>query len=210
MLDSALKKNPKDTAALIQRAELEISSSKYQQAESDLNQAMRMQPTSAEVHYVLAKLHQIRGENLTYRQELSEALRLKPGLLKVRLELAQALIASNSAKSALDVLDESPGATKKSQPVLVERNWALWASGDTKEMRKGIDEASLQGKSTDLLLQDGLWRLKANDFKGARATLEQALQMDGTDLRALSAMVTTLHCAKTGANGFRDGEALRG
>jgi len=198
VLAEALKKNPKDTQALLQRGETSIEAAKYAQAEIDLNEVLRQTPSSPEVHFLLAKLHQAKGDTLTYRQELSQALQLNRNLQPIRVELAQNLINSKQPKAALDVLDEAPEAQKASTPILVQRNWALWALGDMAEMRKGIDRGLAQQRSADLLIQDGLWKLRANDPSGARAALEQALKIDPSDLRALQVLNQTYQAQKNG------------
>ncbi len=189
VLDKALKKNPKDLDAILQRADVFLAAGKYGPAEADLNQVIRSQPNSAEAHFMQGKLHQARGEVLTYRQDLLKALELGPDLLTVRLELAQVLIASHDAKAALDLLNAAAKRFQKgSLPLLVQRNWALWALGDMPEMRKGIDIGLSRGKTTELLLQDGVWNLRASKFSAARNSLEQALSIDPGDVRALGAL----------------------
>jgi tetratricopeptide (TPR) repeat protein len=195
ILDKALKKNSRDLDALLQRGEMYLAAGKYEQAEADLNQVLHLKPDDAEVHYVLAKLHQARGTTLSYRQELSKALQLNPYLLSVRLELSENLIASD-ARAALDVLKETPSAQRQLMPVVVQRNWALWAVSDLPEMRKGIDAGLSRVRSTDLLLQDGLWKLRAENFTGARAALEEALKINPEDLRALSALKQSYEAQK--------------
>ena len=191
ILEKALKRNPKDLDALLQRGEMLLETGKYGPAEADLNAVLRLQPDSAEVYYVLAKLHQARGEDLRYRQDLSKALGLNRYLLPVRLELVQALIAGNGAGAAQELLNNTPEFQKQLTPVLVQRNWALWALGDLPEMRKGIDVGLSRERSPDLLLQDGLWKLRAGNPSGARAALEEALKINPADLRALGALKQT-------------------
>jgi tetratricopeptide (TPR) repeat protein len=188
VLEAALKKNPKDADAFLQRAEILISQGKYEQAETDLNVVRRLRPTAPEVHYVLARLNQARGAALAYRQELSETVRLNPYLQSVRLELAQTLLANNGARAALGLLDSAPESQKKSGAMLAERNWALWTLGEMAELRKGIDRGLSQERSADLLVQDGLWKLHAGDPAGARASIEEALRVNPADLRALDAL----------------------
>lgn len=199
VLTVALKKDPKDAEALLLRAETSLQATKYDQAEIDLNEVLRELPNSPEVHFLLAKLHQARGNILNYRQELSEALRLNPNLEFIRLELAQNLINDNGAKAALEVLNNAPGAQKSSTALLIERNWALWALGDTEQLRQGIDQALSEGKSADLLIQDGLLKLKSKDFSGARTALEQALKINPSDLRALQLLSQSYAAQKNGS-----------
>jgi len=199
VLEAALKKNPRDADAFLQRAEILIGQGKYAEAETDLNVVRRLRPTAPEVHYVLARLNQARGAALAYRQELSEAVRLNPYLQSVRVELAHSLLASNGARAALGLLDSAPESQKKSSALLVERNWALWTLGDMAELRKGIDRGLSQERSPDLLIQDGLWKLKSGDPGGARATIEEALKINPADLRALDALNHTYIAQKNAA-----------
>jgi tetratricopeptide (TPR) repeat protein len=185
VLSTTLKANPKDADALLQRAEILLEKRDYAHAEADLNQILRLRPNAPEVHYVLAKLNEERGNLLMCRQELSETLRLNPALQVVRVELAQKLVNGNEGRAALDVLNEAPEFQKRSTGILVQRNWALWQVGDLAAMRKGIDQGLSQEKSTDLLIQDGLWKMRAGDPSAARTALEEALKIDPSNLRAL-------------------------
>lgn len=191
VLNQALKKNAKDLDALLQRAEMSLAAGKPEQAEADLNRVVQLRPDSAEVRYILAKLHQARGSEGRYKQEMAKALELSPYLLSVRLEFARSLLASNNAQAALDVLNGAPQAQKRSVTVLVERNWALWSLGNMAEMRKGIDQGLAVARSADLLIQDGLWKLRAGDPASARVAIEEALKIDPADLRALQALRQT-------------------
>ncbi len=188
LLAEALRKNPKDLDALLQRGEIALAARKFTQAETDLNHVVALQPASGEVHYVLAKLYLARKEDLRYREELTKALQLNPFLLAARLQLAQDLISGKEAKLALEILDHAPAPQKQLMPFLVARNWALWAMGDFAEMRKGIDLAMARGRSADLLMQDGLWKLNAGNPSGARASVEAALKINPADIRALAVL----------------------
>jgi tetratricopeptide (TPR) repeat protein len=198
-IQAALKKNPKDMDALLQRGELSLMSGRYDLAQRDLNQVLHDMPNSAEAHFILSRLHQAQRNALLQRQELIEALRFNPALLDVRLELARLLLRGNSAKSALEVIDEAPKFQRGMLPVLVERNWALWSLGDLAEMRKGIDAGLSIQRSSDLLLQDGVWKLRAGKFGAARESLEEALNINPGDVRALTALNQAYAAQKQGA-----------
>jgi tetratricopeptide (TPR) repeat protein len=203
VLNAALKRNPKDSDALLQRGEMFVAAGNYGRAETDLNQVIRLNPDSAQAHYVMAKFHQKRGEKLTYRQELMKALQLDEGLAAVRIEAARDLVASGDAKAALTLLDQAPGSQKTLTPMLVQRNWVLWAMGDMAEMRKGIDLGLSRGPSTDLLLQDGVWKLRAGKFPAARVSLDQALNIDPGDVRALGALNQAYRAEKQDATALQ-------
>jgi tetratricopeptide (TPR) repeat protein len=109
-------------------------------------------------------------------------------LLSVRLELAGELISKKNAKDALAVLDGAPEGQKKSLTLLAQRNWALWSYGNLQEMRKGIDQGLSQKRSTEFLVQDGLWKLQAGNAAAARTSLEEALEINPGDVRALAGL----------------------
>jgi tetratricopeptide (TPR) repeat protein len=199
ILQEALKKNRKDLDAVLQWSEILIERGKYPEAESSLNQAFKLNRTSPEVHYLMAKLHQARGNTLLYRQELGEALRLNPSIELVRVELARDFINANDGHRARDILDGAPEEQKSSLPLVIQRNWAFWILGDLASMRQGIDLGLSRERSADFLIQDGLWRLRSGDALGARKSIEEALKLDPTDLRALSILPKTYSAEKNGA-----------
>lgn len=196
LIDAALKKNPKDSDALLQRAELLIGGGKYDQADIDLNAVLRLQPNSAEAHYMIGKLRLARGTPLVYREELYKALELNSFLLPVRLELARALVSDKQGKAALDLLDQAPASQRESLALLGERNWVLSAIGDSAALRAGIDAGLARGRTTELLLQDGMWKLAHGNPSGARASLEEALRINPDDIRALDVLRQTYAAQK--------------
>jgi tetratricopeptide (TPR) repeat protein len=207
LLNGLLKKNPKDLDALLQRGELALAARNFNQAEIDLNRVVQLQPTSAGVHYILAKLYLARKADLRYRQELAKVLELNPYLLAARLDLAGVLIAGNGSQgsqAALAILNDTPSSQKTLQAVVAQRNWALWGAGDMAEMRKGIDQGLAEGKSTEFLLQDGLWKLRSGNAAGARTALEAALNLNPGDIRALGAIQQTMALQKQSAAALQE------
>jgi tetratricopeptide (TPR) repeat protein len=188
VLEEALKKNPKDLDALLQRAEILVADGKYDLAETDVNRVLQLSPNSAEVHYVVARLHLARGQQLRYRADLVKALQINPYLLPARLELSQALISANQGTAALDTLNQAPESQRDTLPAVVQRNWAYWILRDLAAMRKGIDKGLSLDRSAELLIQDGVWKLGSGNPTGGRAALEEALKLNPSDVRALGAL----------------------
>jgi tetratricopeptide (TPR) repeat protein len=188
VLTAALQKNPKDTDALLKRAEVLGQRGEYNKAEADLNDLIRMNATMPEAHYIRAAIYKLRGSRLIYRQELSETLRLNPALLAVRIELVRDYVDSNEGQAALDTLEGAPPSQKQTPQVLVTRNWALWAKGDLQEMRKGIDAGLARQRTTELLLQDALWKFRSGNPAAAQPVLREVLNADPSNLLALQAL----------------------
>jgi len=124
VLGEALRKNSKDVDALLQRGSIYLMSGKYTEAQADLTQVLGMRRDSAEAHHMLSKVHEARGDAASRQQELTEALRVNPAYLPARLELAEVLVATNAARSALNLLNETPQSQKTSAQVAIKRNWA--------------------------------------------------------------------------------------
>jgi tetratricopeptide (TPR) repeat protein len=188
-LKEALKRNPRDSEALLQRGELALDAQQYPQAEADLNQVLHLQPDSPEVHYALSRMHAARGSVQMQRQELTEALRLNPRLLRVRLELVRTLIDSNSAAAALSVLDATPEAQRDVIGVLEQRNWALLSTGQTAEAQKGVDRGLAVARTPEMLLQSAMLDVVRKRYREAQAALHEGLVQSPTDLRMLRLLV---------------------
>lgn len=204
VLSDALKKNPKDLDALLQRAELSLGSGKYGEAEADLNAVLRMKPDSPEVHYAIARLHAVRGSTLLQRKELTETLRLNPNLLPVRIDLAKLLISENAGKAALAVLDETPAAQKDRYAVLEQRIWAYLSTGQQAEARAGIDHGLASSRSPELLLADAIWKMQKQQYAAARDSLHEALKASPEDLRILRVLAGSYAAQKNVAGAVAD------
>ncbi len=191
VLAEALKKNRKDTDALLQRAEILTDRGQYDQAEADLNVVTQLNPAMPEEHYLHARLYNLRGSILRYRQELTETLRLNPALLTVRIELAQDLINSHDGQAALDTLDAALPSQKSAPTLLAARNWALWTKGDLAEMRKGIDTGLAHERNSEFLIQDSLWKFRSGNPAAAQVAVREALNMDPSNLLALQILSRT-------------------
>ena len=191
IIAGALKKNSSDLDALLQRAELEMSQRKYQDAENDLNRVLHFKPDSAEVHYGLAKLDELVGKPDRERQELYESLRLNPGLIRVRLEAAKLLIAQNDGATALALLDSAPENQKELLPTIEQRNWALLATRREAEARSGVERGLAISRTPDLLLQQAVLQFASKRYSEARDLIGEELAKNPEDIRALRVLIGT-------------------
>ena len=195
-LTVALKQNPHDADALLQRSEIYLMSGRYAGAQTDLQEVLRLEADSAVAHYMLSKVHKARGAAASERQELTTALQLGPRLLEARVDLAKSLLAGGSHRAALDLLNAAPEPQKRTIAVITQRNWILQEMGDAAGFRQGIDQGLAIARTRDLLLQDAILKLSQKNFPGARKSAEEVLAHDPEDLGALEDMVLSYAAEK--------------
>lgn len=191
VLAAALKKNELDTDALLDRAGIYLRAGNARAAENDLNRVLHFKPDSAQAHFALAQVYRIEGSTKTQREQLNEALRLNPAMLVARLSLASNFINAHEPQSAVEILDKAPPGQKTVLSLIVERNWALFATGNFKEMREVLDRVLKSGRFPDVLLQDAVLKLRDGDYMGARAASEEILRRNPDEVRAARIMVNT-------------------
>jgi tetratricopeptide (TPR) repeat protein len=191
VLTAALKKNPRDTDALLQRSQIYVLSSKLQEAQNDLNQVLGYRPDSATAHYLLARVYLAEGWELNRRHELVKALDLDPGLLGARMDLAQSLISDQDPRAALELMRSAPANQTNSIPVMVQMNWALYAQGNLAEMRKGVDRGLALNRAPDLVFQDALLKLRSGDLAAGRAALQEVLKDHPDNVSVLDVLTQT-------------------
>lgn len=191
-LASALKKNARDTDALFQRSQLYLQSGKIDEAMQDLTQVLHFQPDSAKAHVAIGIAYDAKGEPANKQREFTEALKLNPGLLLVRLSLAGSLSSAGHGDAALEVLDKALPAQKNTAGYMVERNWALWSMGRTKELEAALEKDMTGGaRIPELYLQRALLRLKKADYAGARSDAEEMLRNNGQSAMAVRLVADT-------------------
>jgi tetratricopeptide (TPR) repeat protein len=189
LLATALERNSKDNEALLQRSELRLRSGDFAAAEKDLNQLLRFQPDSAQAHFQLAKVKRMQNLGRVERQELTAALNRDQNFLPARLALARSFNLAKEPKLALELMDQTPAAQKADLDVGIERNWALLGIGTRKEAHEGIDRGLRVARAPELLVQDGLLRIKEKDYAGASDDANEALNRDAENTAAYRLLV---------------------
>jgi tetratricopeptide (TPR) repeat protein len=187
----ALKKSPHDIDALLERSQSNLRAGKIADAMLDLNTVLHLEPQSAEAHYLISIVHQMRGEQLQERRQLAEAVRNKPDFLQARLALTKLLIAMNTAQSALAVLDETPHFQQSILAVIEYRCWAQLAMGNRAAARKAIDRMVAAAPTRNVLLLDAASRLAEGDPLKARKSAAQVLAQNPEDAAALNLLMQT-------------------
>jgi putative PEP-CTERM system TPR-repeat lipoprotein len=203
MLTTALKKNPKDTDALLHRARIDLASRKYTDAQNAVNRVIGFEPNSSQAHYLLATIHGHLHNTSLQRQELTAAIRLSPGFLAPRLELAQLLIGDKAASAALTLLNETPDWQRANVDVIAQRNRALFVIGDKKEMEKGVNQGLAISRTAELLVQNALLKFDQRNFAAARLSIDEVLRTYPEETRALTLLVQIGKAESNPASGIR-------
>ncbi|HUK18364.1 MAG TPA: tetratricopeptide repeat protein [Bryobacteraceae bacterium] len=186
VLSTALRANPKDGDALLQKCQLDLQMGEPAAAvEVELHQVLLFRPDSAQAHLALARVYALEGSKSMRRQELGEALRLSPRLAAARSELVEELIGERQPDAALEVVRQTPEDQQELLPMLVSRIWALEASGDAAGARRQLDERLAAGRLPDLVFLDAVLRLGSRDYAGAELAAEEVLRQRPGDLRVL-------------------------
>jgi tetratricopeptide (TPR) repeat protein len=191
VLAAALKRNPKDTDALLQRAELRLRAGKADDAEQDVKEALHFIPDSPVAHFWLAEAYRVKGLQNSQQQELEQTLRLDPTMLGARLALEMNFLAAKQTKTALEVMDAAPEAQKKQLQWIVGRNWALLLLGKLQEASVGIDQALQKGRPAEAVFQNAALQFLQRDYAGARAHLEELVKRDVTDVQVAQLLMET-------------------
>jgi Tfp pilus assembly protein PilF len=185
VISTALEKNRKDAEALLQRASLRLIGGDTSGAQADAIEVLRFRPESGEAHYVLSQVHARQGSTLLRKQELGEALKLNASLLTARIELAELMVQTNAAKSALMLLDDTPEHQKRSMRVVLERNRVLMALGDDAAARKEVNQALAAARIPAVLRQQAMLELRSKDYDRARASIQEVLSQAPEDVESV-------------------------
>lgn len=202
VLAAALKQNPKDTDALLQRAEMRFRSGKVDDSEKDLREILHFRPDSARAHFMLGVVYRAKNLENSHRDELQQAVRLDPTLLQARLALELSFLSAKQAQAALNVMDQAPDGQKNLLQWLIGRNWALMLLGNLQEAKSGIERALQAGRPPEAVYQNAVLRLLQRDSVGARAQVEELLKRDVADVRVAQLLMETYAAQQDVAKGL--------
>jgi tetratricopeptide (TPR) repeat protein len=189
ILKDALRHNPGDVDAQIQMTAIYLQQSRLQEAMDSLLAVIRARPDLAEAHYLLAQVHDRRRASLSQKAELEDALRLNVRLLEARIALSRYYLKLQAYRAALDIMEQAPPDQRSLTAFVQQRNWALLASGETKEARLAIDAALQAQQNPTLLVQKAIVHLREGRIAPALTAIELALRAAPEDLRALNLLV---------------------
>lgn len=116
LVAQVLAKSPRDTDALILRADLELASRNPKAAIADLRTVLRDQPNAVGVLRTLARAHMANGEPALAEETMRRALQANPKDASVGLDLAQLLAQMGKPEPAkailVDLVKDHPNDTQ--------------------------------------------------------------------------------------------------
>ena len=196
-LEAGAGKNRKDTAALLQRSELSLMAGAYVDARKDLNEVLHYTPDAAKAHFLLSGINRAEGSlRSKQRQELTETLRLNSRFFALVSRSPTSYIVAGEGKTALDLMNHTPEDQKNTLGFIEYRNWSLLASGDLKELQKGIDEGLAKARTRGFLMQDALLKLQLHQVAPAQSRLLEILKNNPEDLGAVDVLIRSYAAQK--------------
>jgi tetratricopeptide (TPR) repeat protein len=208
LVAEVLREHPRDTDALLLRAQLALEQGHAADAIPDLRAVLRERPDAVQAAIMLSRAHLGSGEMLLAESVLRDAARNSPGHTRVVRELADLLLGRGRAREAMAVLG-AVGSEKSADPGLVERlARAALAAGDLAAAEQAVARhaAVAPGSSIGLVLRGALAeaRSRAPDAEGA---YRDALAIDPASREALTGLVRVLVSERRGAEALRSLDA---
>lgn len=191
VLSEAISSNKKDADALIQRAELNLRNGNVNQADKDMQQVMRFMAGVPQVHLLMAQVDKAKGEVGNQKNELLQALKLKPDLLTARIQLAELFLVQHDPKAALDILDHAPEQQKAMAQFHLARNSALIAAGQYADAEKQLKADMAARRAPQFLMLQAQLDLREKKVSEARSMYEELLKIAPANIPALNGLAET-------------------
>jgi len=189
MIDEVLSKEPKNTDALLLKAQLLVSDGKSEEALATVREAIANDPRSAQAQYARGRVLVARREHEEALNAFSEALKLNPKLGEVDMELAKLHfdarrieLAEQFARSAVTKI---PGFAEP-QILLAHIDLMKGRLDSSARTLNGLLKA-IPG-SPVVQTEFGRLQLAKKNRSEARAAFERALSKDPNFVDALSAL----------------------
>jgi tetratricopeptide (TPR) repeat protein len=192
LLDAALAREPKHTAALVTRGKVFLSENNTVNALTTLQTAVESNPRSIEALLALAQTHAARGSVKEAMTAYNDALKLDGNNMEGRLGLARLQINNGSAAEAvplvLKIVEERP-ANAEARLLLL---YGLIAVGDLPQAQRQLD-VLLKNNADNATIQTaaGMLATLRKDSEAARQAYQRALNVDPRSYQALAGLLTT-------------------
>lgn len=189
LVNEVLLKNPRDDDALIVRATLAMRQNDPTSAIADLRAVLRDQPNSIQLQRSLAAAYITKEQPAMAEDTLRGAMKIAPGDVPTRLDLAQLLAQTDRSAQAVTLLEETAQSAQNPQPVYEALLKAHMAAGN---LPKAHDTAQLWKQklpnAAGGYLYAGLIDERQKHLDDSRGELEAALKVEPHNFSALVAL----------------------
>ena len=189
LVDEVLKKSPRDTDALLVRAQIELQRSDPANAIADLRAVLRDQPKSVGVQRMIARAYVANGDPALAEQALRSAMDVSPTDAGPRIELARLLAQTQRPEQAVTLLEETVQRDPNNadaREVLVQTY--LTKKDFAKAHTAAADLETLRPKSGMGAYLAGLASQAQNKMDDARKELRRAHELQPNAPEPLSAL----------------------
>ena len=205
-VDSILKDDPKNNAALSMRAALQLDSGDDKQSQSainDLQMLIGRNPNNPAIRYNLARAYQSRGDLQAAKIQYQEAAK-QPGFLVARLGLAQVNLALLDYLHAVESADESLKIDSTSILAMAIKANAQINMGNVLQARTDLQkELSRFPNSPDLQYQLALASYAEHKYPEALAAFQKMLEKYPGDARLVFATADVLNRTERGKEALK-------
>ena len=162
----ALKINKQDTDALLLRGRIHLLNVQYGDAEKDLSQVLKNEPSMPAALYYMADTHLQNNDPERARQFINDLLRYYPQSPTGLLMLIRIYLSQNKSQEAIRTADEIINGVN----YLKSNDTALQFSRLTTEMLPDLESKGYTARAVA--------RLQLKDLTGAQSDLDRAAQLD--------------------------------
>jgi cellulose synthase operon protein C len=170
LLVQVLKANPRDSAALVLRARLQMQAGNPRDAVADLRAALRDQTGASEIVQLLAQAHRSAGEPQLARDALDEAVKARPEDPTLRALLAADMADAKDFKSALNEVDAGLKAAPQATPLYDLKVQLALAQNDPALALKTLEQLKAQRPG------DAIGPLRMGQFLASQKRYDAALK----------------------------------
>jgi len=189
LTEDVLKKSPRDTDALLVRAQIELDRNEYANAIADLRAVLRDQPRSVPVQRMIARAYIANGDPALAEQALRNAIDLAPGDTGVRIELARLLAQTQRSEQAVTLLEETVRLDPTNADARESLVQAYLAKRDFAAARTAAGELeTLRPKAGIGPYLAGLAAQGQNQLEEARKEFRRAYELEPAAAEPLSAL----------------------
>lgn len=189
-LDGVLTRVPSHTGLLVTKSQWLLAENRLDEALDRAKAAAAADPQSVPAQFVLATVHDRRGETALATAAYTEVLRLNPRAVAAQVELSRLSLAKGDRTGALQYAERARTAEPSNLSARVALARSLIAAGNFARAETevaGLLETAPQAAVVHVV--QGTLMASRNNTAGARAAFERSLQLSPGFLEGLSGLM---------------------